>query len=41
VSRDIRGLVGLLRDDMREEETVFLDERVLRDDIVGIDVEAG
>jgi iron-sulfur cluster repair protein YtfE (RIC family) len=41
VSRDIRGLVGLLRDDMREEEAVFLDERVLRDDIVGIDVEAG
>jgi iron-sulfur cluster repair protein YtfE (RIC family) len=41
VARDIRALVGLLREDMREEDAEFLDDRVLRDDIVGIDVVAG
>lgn len=41
VARDIRALVGLLREDMNEEESDFLDDCVLRDDIVGIDVEAG
>ncbi len=32
---------NLLRADMQREEETLLDERVLRDDIVGIDVEAG
>lgn len=41
VARDVRSLVDLLRDDMREEEEELLDERVLRDDVIGIDVEAG
>ncbi len=34
-------LIALLRDDMAEEEDLLLDPRVLRDDVVGIDVEAG
>ncbi len=34
-------LVQLLRDDMRSEEEALLDPRVLRDDVVGIDVETG
>jgi len=41
VARDVCNLVDLLRDDMREEEQDLLDERVLRDDVVGIDVETG
>ena len=34
-------LITLLRDDMAEEEDLLLDPRVLRDDVVGIDVETG
>ncbi len=34
-------LIALLRDDMAEEEDLLLDPRVLRDDVVGIDVETG
>lgn len=30
-----------LRDDMQGEETLFLDPKVLRDDVIGIDVETG
>lgn len=41
IVRDVLGLVDLLRQDMVEEERDMLDERVLRDDVVGIDVEAG
>lgn len=37
VARDVEHLVALLRDDMREEEAVLLDERVLRDDVVAVD----
>lgn len=33
--------VRLLREDMVDEEQTLLDPRVLRDDVVGIDVEAG
>jgi len=41
VAGGLLGLVALLRGDMEEEESVFLDERVLRDDVVGIDVSSG
>jgi hypothetical protein len=41
VVRDVHGLIALLREDMREEEEELLDERVLRDDVVAIDLEAG
>jgi iron-sulfur cluster repair protein YtfE (RIC family) len=41
VVRDVHGLIALLREDMREEEEELLDERVLRDDVVAIDMEAG
>lgn len=41
LARTMVDLVKLLRDDMREEEQTLLDPRVLRDDVVGIDVEAG
>lgn len=41
VARDVSSLAALLRGDMREEEPELLDERVLRDDIVGIAVETG
>ena len=34
-------LVALLREDMEQEEQASVDARVLRDDVVGIDVEAG
>jgi hypothetical protein len=37
VAQDVAHLVGLLRDDMREEEAEMLDERVLRDDVIAID----
>ena len=37
VEREVRHLIGLLRDDMREEEAELLDERVLRDDVVAVD----
>ena len=41
VAENVLDLVALLRQDMEEEEAMLLDPRVLRDDIVGIDVEAG
>lgn len=41
IARDVAGLVELLRLDMREEERDLLDERVLRDDVIGIDVATG
>ena len=41
VARDILYLVDRLREDMRVEEQDILDERVLRDDVVGIAVETG
>ncbi len=41
IARDLEGLVGLLRKDMHEEESDFLDDRVLRDDIIAIEVETG
>lgn len=40
-ARRLRDLVALLRDDMVDEEQTLLDARVLRDDVVGIDVETG
>lgn len=41
VAQDVVHLVDLLREDMLVEEQEFLDERVLRDDIVAIAVETG
>jgi iron-sulfur cluster repair protein YtfE (RIC family) len=41
LDRDVVHLIALLRDDMREEETDLLDERVLRDDVVAIDASSG
>ena len=41
VAEHLLGLVAMLREDMRREEELLLDPRVLRDDVVGIDVEAG
>jgi len=41
IARELADLVERLRRDMVEEERDMLDERVLRDDVVGIDVEAG
>lgn len=41
VARTLIDLVGMLREDIEDEERVLLDERVLRDDVVGIDVETG
>lgn len=41
VAQDVLGLAALLREDMEDEERDMLDERVLRDDVVGIEVEAG
>ena len=38
---ELRGLVHLIREDMSEEEFCLLDPNVLRDDVVGIEVEAG
>lgn len=38
---DVFGLIAFLRADMEEEERDLLDPRVLRDDVVGIDVETG
>ena len=37
----LRDFANLLRADMQREEETLLDERVLRDDAVGIDVETG
>lgn len=39
IARGVRDFVFLLRADMDEEENVFLDPRVVRDDVIGIDVE--
>lgn len=33
--------LNTLHEDMREEEAAFLDKKVLRDDVIGIDVETG
>ncbi len=41
VARQLQDLVRLLREDMEEEESLLVNERVLRDDVVAIDVEAG
>ena len=41
IARGLLELVALLRDDMDREEELLLDPRILRDDVVGIDVEAG
>lgn len=41
VARTLIDLVGMLQADIEEEERVLLDERVLRDDVVGVDVETG
>lgn len=41
VAGNLLDLIELLREDMRDEEAVFLDERVLRDDVVAIDVTSG
>jgi iron-sulfur cluster repair protein YtfE (RIC family) len=41
VARTLIDLIGMLREDMEEEERLLLDERVLRDDVIGIDVETG
>ncbi len=41
VAADVLHLIDLLRQDMREEEEELLDERVLRDDVVAIEVETG
>ncbi len=41
VAQDLRELVARLHTDMEQEERDVLDERVLRDDVVGIDVESG
>jgi hypothetical protein len=41
VARELSDLIQRLRADMEEEERDLLDERVLRDDVIGIDVEAG
>ena len=41
VARELAALVAVLRDDMVHEEECLIAERVLRDDVTGIDVEAG
>ena len=41
LASSLLDLVGHLRRDMEEEEGFFLDPDVLRDDVVGINVEAG
>lgn len=41
VARQMLDLVRLLRDDMSEEEELLVNDRVLRDDVVSIDVETG
>lgn len=41
VLSDVAGLIDFLREDMEEEERDMLDERVLRDDVVSIEMEAG
>jgi iron-sulfur cluster repair protein YtfE (RIC family) len=39
--REVEQIIELLRNDIRQEEAELLDERVLRDDIVAIDVQTG
>ena len=39
IARNLLDLVALLREDIEDEESALLDERVLRDDVVGIEVE--
>ena len=41
IARNMLDLVQLLREDIEHEESALLDERVLRDDVVGIDVDTG
>jgi hemerythrin-like domain-containing protein len=41
VFSDVFGLIAFLRLDMEREESDLADERVLRDDVVGIEVETG
>jgi iron-sulfur cluster repair protein YtfE (RIC family) len=41
LARNLGDLVQLLLDDMDSEEASLLDPRVLRNDVVGIDVETG
>jgi hypothetical protein len=41
VLSDVSALIAFLREDMREEEEGLADARVLRDDVVGIEVETG
>lgn len=41
VAENVLDLIALLRDDMEQEEALLLDPRVLRDDVIGIDVETG
>ena len=41
IARNLLDLVELLRQDVEDEESALLDEKVLRDDVVGIDVETG
>ncbi len=41
LARTFVDLVDLLRRDMEDEEQTLLDPQVLRDDVVGIDVETG
>lgn len=41
VANSLLDLARLLFEDMDEEEAFFLDPDVLRDDVIGIDVEAG
>ena len=41
ISRQILDLVRLLREDMEEEESLLVNDRVLRDDVVSVDAEAG
>ena len=41
LARSMLDLAKLLRLDMADEEQTLLDERVLRDDVVAIDLEAG
>lgn len=41
IAGNLLDLVELLHADMREEESVFLDERVLRDDPISIDLFTG
>jgi hypothetical protein len=41
VARNLLDLVALLRDDMADEERFLVSEKVLRDDVVNVDVETG